>query len=284
MSSDHRERQRQQQEQRRAAQQERHREQQERQRELQRGVAGFTGFLEGTEGTEGTEGKRERNERQLESWQQGFEQKIAATQERLQAIHDRFHGAPARGAARDHLIEVASVLFQARGFADVSMQQIADAVGVTKAALYYHFRSKEDLYEVVVQEAINQFWTAIIDRVKAVGPLRETLRGIVEYTTAMMGEFSTRLMEDARHHLTPEALWRILAEHPTPERELQDLFRRAIAAGEMRPLNVEVVAEMFLAMAMSLGEQGHAPRTIQPGDIDLLIDILLHGIAATSDE
>ncbi len=280
MSSDHRERQRQQQEQRRAAHQERQREQQERQhgahlerqREHQRGI------------TDLLAGQRDRNESQLEGWQHAFEQKIAATQERLQAIHDRFHGAPARGAARDHLVEVASVLFQARGFADVSMQQIADAVGVTKAALYYHFRSKEDLFEIVLQEAINQFWSAIVDRAKAAGPLREVLRGIAEYTTEMMGEFPTRLMEDARHHLTPEALWRILSEHPTPERELQDLFRRAIAAGEMRPVNVEVVAEMFLAMAMSLGEQGHNPRKIQPGDVDLLIDILLHGIAATSDE
>jgi AcrR family transcriptional regulator len=49
-------------------------------------------------------------------------------------------------SARDRILEQALVLFAKRGFADVSMKEIAEAVGITKAALYYHFTGKEALF------------------------------------------------------------------------------------------------------------------------------------------
>ena len=45
-----------------------------------------------------------------------------------------------RGRAR--VVQQARELFLAQGYAAVSMQQIADAVGVNKATLYHYFRDK----------------------------------------------------------------------------------------------------------------------------------------------
>ncbi|ONI78350.1 hypothetical protein BWI15_02430 [Kribbella sp. ALI-6-A] len=45
----------------------------------------------------------------------------------------------------ERILEAARVLFAARGYRATSMQAIADEVGITKAALYYHFDSKEDV-------------------------------------------------------------------------------------------------------------------------------------------
>jgi len=216
-------------------------------------------------------------------WQAALEARIQATQERFQAMHDRMHGqAPARGAARDLLIAEAADRFLARGFADVSMQEIADAVGVTKAAMYYHFKSKEELFEVVVERAINDFWDGMIACASAPGPFRDVLRGIIAYVKGTLEGFSFRLMEDFQRHCSDEARQRIFFEHPTPERELQALFERAIAAGEMRPVNTSLVAELFLGMVMSIGDRGgHTQRQPQPGDDEHLLDIFLHGVAPT---
>ncbi|MFG3437591.1 TetR family transcriptional regulator [Nonomuraea sp. NPDC047897] len=45
----------------------------------------------------------------------------------------------------ERILEAARALFSARGYRATSMQAIADEVGITKAALYYHFESKEEI-------------------------------------------------------------------------------------------------------------------------------------------
>jgi AcrR family transcriptional regulator len=57
-----------------------------------------------------------------------------------------------RTDTRDRILEVAARLFSERGFAGTSIRDIADALGVTKAALYYHFPSKDAILgELVAQ-------------------------------------------------------------------------------------------------------------------------------------
>jgi AcrR family transcriptional regulator len=46
---------------------------------------------------------------------------------------------------------IALELFAAQGFDGTALQQIADRLGVTKAALYYHFKSKDELLNAVVE-------------------------------------------------------------------------------------------------------------------------------------
>jgi AcrR family transcriptional regulator len=54
-----------------------------------------------------------------------------------------------RGGGRDRIMAAASGLFGERGYSDVSMQDVASAAHVTKAALYYHFADKQELYTTV---------------------------------------------------------------------------------------------------------------------------------------
>jgi len=49
------------------------------------------------------------------------------------------------GATRQAVLETASRLFGEQGYDATSLRQIADAVGMTKAAVYYHFPAKEHL-------------------------------------------------------------------------------------------------------------------------------------------
>jgi AcrR family transcriptional regulator len=57
-----------------------------------------------------------------------------------------------RTDTRERILEVAARLFSERGFAGTSIRDIADALGVTKAALYYHFPSKDAILgELVAQ-------------------------------------------------------------------------------------------------------------------------------------
>jgi AcrR family transcriptional regulator len=48
------------------------------------------------------------------------------------------------------IIEEATCLFVASGYCGISMREIAEAVGISKAGLYYHFRDKEDLFLAIL--------------------------------------------------------------------------------------------------------------------------------------
>jgi AcrR family transcriptional regulator len=56
-------------------------------------------------------------------------------------------------ARREQLLEVSLQVFARNGYHDTSMNDIADAAGVTKPVLYQHFDSKRELYQALLDEA-----------------------------------------------------------------------------------------------------------------------------------
>ena len=63
---------------------------------------------------------------------------------------------PERGAARAAIVEAATTLFAERGFAGVSLQDIADVAGTHKRTVLYHFETKDALYERVLDVALGR--------------------------------------------------------------------------------------------------------------------------------
>ena len=61
-----------------------------------------------------------------------------------------------RSDSAQRVLDVALALFSEHGFDGTSLQQIADRLGVTKAAVYYHFRSKDDLLAALVGPAFDE--------------------------------------------------------------------------------------------------------------------------------
>lgn len=58
-------------------------------------------------------------------------------------------------ASHEKIVEAAMREFQEKGFERASMKAVADAVGMTSAALYRHFASKQDMFAALVQPAVN---------------------------------------------------------------------------------------------------------------------------------
>jgi AcrR family transcriptional regulator len=57
-----------------------------------------------------------------------------------------------RGDTREKIRSVALELFAEHGYDKTSLREIAERLGVTKAALYYHFKSKEDIVASLVDD------------------------------------------------------------------------------------------------------------------------------------
>jgi Transcriptional regulator len=63
---------------------------------------------------------------------------------------------PTRDDTRARILRVALELFVEQGFAATSTRELSERLGFTKAALYYHFRTKEDLLAALVAPVLDE--------------------------------------------------------------------------------------------------------------------------------
>jgi AcrR family transcriptional regulator len=83
---------------------------------------------------------------------------------------------------RQQLVETALGLFAHRGLHGTSMDDIADAAGVTKPVLYQHFRSKRALFMELLDQVSAQLLAAIAAATaSADGPRRQVEAGLTAY-------------------------------------------------------------------------------------------------------
>ena len=67
-------------------------------------------------------------------------------------VRHRARGEFPRGGTRERIQAIALELFAEQGYEKTSLREIAERLGVTKAALYYHFKSKEDIVRSFVED------------------------------------------------------------------------------------------------------------------------------------
>lgn len=70
-------------------------------------------------------------------------------------------GAEPKSAAQTRIIDAARELFAAHGVGGTSLQMIADAIGVTKAAVYHQYRTKEEIVLVVAEAELADVEAAV---------------------------------------------------------------------------------------------------------------------------
>ncbi|CAN5692790.1 TetR/AcrR family transcriptional regulator [soil metagenome] len=83
---------------------------------------------------------------------------------------------------RQRLIDVAVDLFTRHSFAGTSLQMIADELGFTKAAIYHHFRTREQLLDAVVEP--------ILERLREIIGEADKLRGAHARADHMLNGFA----------------------------------------------------------------------------------------------
>src|SRR5207244_48198 len=94
---------------------------------------------------------------------------------------------PGREDSRLDLMDVAIDCFAKYGFQATSIDRIAKAAGVTKGALYYHFKDKEELLFEAVKQRLGQFERRVASDLAAAAnapsALREAARVCLDHAT-----------------------------------------------------------------------------------------------------
>jgi len=161
-------------------------------------------------------------------------------------------------------------LFVERGYKGLSMREIAEALGVSKASLYYHFKDKEDLFLAILVDSIEQLGKLVRSAKEVDGTTREKVRfffyKIAKDKTQRRGVM--RLAEHEAVHLSKESqkLMRELYYKNFPA-QLEEILREGQANSELRDFNVQQGARVLLGLALPL-------LSVKKKDLDATVDLL----------
>ncbi len=83
------------------------------------------------------------------------------------------------------ILDAAKRVFFQKGMAGARMQDIADEAGINKALLHYYFRSKENLHEVIFQQAFGQMMPKVAEIFGKEDSFEKKLRAFVDVYISM---------------------------------------------------------------------------------------------------
>lgn len=182
--------------------------------------------------------------------------KSATSKER--ATRDRATESPGLAAkaasvqqgARDRILRAATRLFAQKGLDATSLQDIADAVGMRKPSLLWHFASKDELHRAVLDALLSR-WNDALPALMRAATREDRFDAVLDETIAFFAEDPDRARLLLREALDrPDAMRSLLSTYATPWMAVvTDAITRGQRAGALR---ADVDPEAYVVMVIHL--------------------------------
>jgi AcrR family transcriptional regulator len=195
-----------------------------------------------------------------------------------------------KAATRARLLEAAAEVFARRGFRAASVDEVADAAGFTKGAVYAHFESKEDLFLALLDERFAARLAevrALLDTERDVGEqAREAGEGFMAYVDADP-RWAPLFFEFWAHAVrNPEVAAKLVPRYRALREAIAEAIEhRARELGQEPPIPAEEIAAMTFAMANGAAlEHALEPEAIPAGLYGRMLEIFFRGLLAMAEE
>ncbi len=146
---------------------------------------------------------------------------------------------------RRAIMDTAANLFAEKGYVGTNLQTIAEAMGMSRPGLYYHFPSKEKLLEAIIEELTlsTERQLAQIAREKEGDP-EEALQLIMRTTTLWLLDHQVyfRVLDRAEQELPAELREANEASKRKNLEYVVGVIERGVAVGKFRPVDPHVAA------------------------------------------
>ncbi len=132
---------------------------------------------------------------------------------------------------------VASELFARKGFGATSLDDIAESLGATKGALYYHVKNKEEILRLIYLTVLTASEEPLRRVVETDLPPSEKLRRAIEHQTAVAADRSPAMTVFYReqHYLTGPFAREIILRKKAYERYFEQIIEEGQASGVFQP-------------------------------------------------
>jgi AcrR family transcriptional regulator len=185
---------------------------------------------------------------------------------------------------KERLLRVATRLFARHGFEGTSVQDIVDAAGVTKGAMYHYYGSKDDLLYEVYHQLLTMQMSHLTDIVKSPGSAEDRLRAaaidVVESSLANLDDMIVFFR--SLHMLPDDRQTQIRAERRAYHDQFRGLVEEGMAAGTFRTeVSADVVVHYFLSTVNQLGSWFRPDGPLTPREVgEQYTDLLVGGLRA----
>lgn len=188
---------------------------------------------------------------------------------------------------REQILDAARTAFVEAGYTPTRMEDIAKRAGLSKGGIYFHFASKQELFEALVE----QEFALAVRRLEAVGQSE----GTTQEKLLTLGQFYIGRVENdprtARFFLVmssealrdPTLRQRLQQMHDTYVGALESLIQAGVRQGELEPVHARTVAVLLKtllnglenAIAMEYEQQLNAL-------LPTMLQLLLNGLVVRS--
>ena len=160
----------------------------------------------------------------------------------------------------EKILDAAAALFAEKGYQSTTLQDIIDATGLSKGAVYYHFRSKEEIARKVGDRMGDEMWEPL-RRIREAAGLTGLQKLQAVFAMSFAGDRQQR-MGRTLPHLTDDPYflvleWQSIEERLVPEC-IAPLVRQGVADGSIHTGDPD-------ALAGALPYDSHAAASTQPG-------------------
>ncbi|OWU86640.1 hypothetical protein ATO6_07640 [Oceanicola sp. 22II-s10i] len=185
-----------------------------------------------------------------------------------------------RELKRRAALRVAARIFNEKGYHATSLDEIADEIGVTKTALYYYFKNKEQLLYECIKVTYDCGANARLEAEKFNGTafekLQELYRRFMENLMEERGAYTT--MANIRS-LPAEQQQELMERRRNLDRYSRMLIEKAIAEGSVRKLDVRITSNFFLGAVNWILRWHTEDDAMKPSDVSAhFLDLFMNGI------
>ncbi len=164
------------------------------------------------------------------------------------------------------IFEASMKLFAEKGYDATSIEEITATVGVAKGTLYYHFSSKEEIFNFLITEGINLLQNSVdiktskfsnyIDKIKAI--ILIEIKVVMKYENLITILLSQFFGNEARNRLCKESIFKYIDK-------IEKIVIEGIEKGEIKPGDPKAIASEIYGIICS----GLVYKARKQGEIDI---------------
>jgi AcrR family transcriptional regulator len=190
-----------------------------------------------------------------------------------------------RTGRRDEIIHTAAQLFSEKSYHDVTMDEIAEKVGVAKGTIYLYFESKEKLYLEILEEGFESIESLIEKEIEkgesAPQKMKKVLKLIFSFYRQNLDVL--RILSRDETHLIREHFE--FTEHWRHRRVklYKKILEKGVKEGSFRPINTELTSLIIFGLVRSVMFFYETDKSAEE-TADEVFSVIEKGILATAEK
>lgn len=182
------------------------------------------------------------------------------------------------------IADAALSCFLSTGYGGTSVDDIVKAAGMSKGGIYWHFKSKEEIFLYLIKKWMSETERELLDLLTGTDSAKEKLRKFKEYYLEKInGPVSAIVYEFTLQAKDKEILNKlnICIRNSKRKSIIKNYILSAIHKGEFRPLDADAAANVLISVFEGMSLQWftqHKDKKTLEHTANMALDIFLKGV------